>query len=817
MKVLKFGGTSVGSVGAIENIEAILKLNDPKEKLILVCSALSGVTNSLLAAGELAYNEEDFTGKLKEIENRHYEVISGLLPRTAQNPLLMNIKNHINELEYVLSGIKVLNELSPRVLDYVASFGERMSNPIVAAYLESKGFDAAFVDSRNLIKTDSNFGNAEVKQEETEARIKDWYNVYNHQIAVVTGFIGSDDKGDITTLGRGGSDYTAAIIGAALDADIVEIWTDVDGCMTADPRLVKKAYTLKELSYQEAMEMSYFGAKVIYPPTMLPVIDKKIPIVIKNTFNPEHEGTLIHYQPEISGEGLIKGIVSMKDICLVNIYGGGMVGVKGFSGRLFSTLSAAGVNIIFITQASSEHSITFVIAPKDKDRAVAAIHKEFYKELQNKQIREPEIEEDLSILAVVGEKMKSTKGISGKLFRALGKNGINIVAIAQGSTELNISAVIDKSDLAKALNVVHDSLLLSPVKTFNVFCAGTGNIGKELFRQLKNEKENLVENHQIQINIAGISNSRKMILAQNDFINLENWETQLNEEGEKAELSKFIEYVESLNLPNTVFVDNTSSKEVASLYEDLLNKNVSVVTCNKIANSGEYRRYGKLQRLAKKNNVSFLYETNVGAGLPIIKTLQDLIISGDEVTKIEAILSGTISYIFNQYVGDVTFAEVVKQAQDLGYTEPDPRDDLNGLDFSRKMLILAREIGLPLEMKDVDIKDFLPESCLNAPSVDAFYEELEKNEDYFAAFKNKVAEEGKKLRLIGVLEDGKINVEVKSVDATHPFFSLSGSDNIISFTTARYKNTPLVVKGPGAGAEVTAAGVFADLVRVTSV
>ena len=817
MKVLKFGGTSVGSAKAIENIPVILKQNDLGEKLILVCSALSGITNDLLEAAELAYNEKDFTEKLKNIETRHYEVISGLLPRTEQNPLLMNIKNQVNELEYVLSGIKVLNELSNRVLDYVASFGERMSNPIVATYLKSKGFDAVFVDSRDFIKTNSKFGKADLNKVETEKKVKEWFNNFDNQIAVVTGFIATDENGDTTTLGRGGSDYTAAIIGAALDAESVEIWTDVNGCMTADPRLVKKAYSLEELSYQEAMEMSYFGAKVIYPPTMLPVIEKKIPIRIKNTFNPEYNGTLIHEKPEISGKGLIKGIVSMKEVCAINLYGGGMVGVKGFGGRLFSVFSNAEINIILITQASSEHSITLVISPKDKERALKAIREEFAKEIANKEVKEPRVEEGLSVLAVIGERMKSTKGISGKLFQALGKNGINIVAIAQGCTELNISVVIEEENLAKALNVVHDGLLLSPVKTFNIFCAGTGNIGKELFAQIRNEKENLVKNHQIQINIAGISNSRKMILANGDFIDLKDWQNQLDEKGEKADLDKFIESVECLNLPNTVFIDNTSSNDVAEQYENLLSKSISVVTCNKIANSSDYERYGRLKRLAKKNNVSFLYETNVGAGLPIIRTLQDLIISGDEVVKIEAILSGTISYIFNQYVGDVTFAEVVKQAQDLGYTEPDPRDDLNGLDFSRKMLILAREIGLPLEMKDVNIKDFLPESCLKAPSVDAFYEELKKNEDHFASFKNKAAEEGKKLRLIGILENGEINVEVKSVDSSHPFFSLSGSDNIISFTTARYKQTPLVVKGPGAGAEVTAAGVFADLVRVTSV
>jgi len=489
--------------------------------------------------------------------------------------------------------------------------------------------------------------------------------------------------------------------------------------------------------------------------------------------------------------------------------------MKGFSGRLFNALARYEVNVILITQASSEHSISFVVSFDDEKKAKTAIYEEFDFELNSNKIDEPQFDNELSIISVVGENMKKTRGISGKFFSALGKNGINIIAIAQGSSELNISAVIERNELSKALNVVHDSLLLSPVKTFNVMFAGTGNIGKELFRQLERERKNLEENHQIKINVVGITNSREMKILDDPESNFD-LNDNFNNNLQNSDLKEFISSISNKNLPNLVFVDNTSSEEVVKHYPDLFSNNISVVTCNKNGNSSSYEQYSKFKRLAKKNNVSFLYETNVGAGLPIIKTLNDLWISGDEILKIEAILSGTISYIFNNYVGDKTFAEVVRTAQELGYTEPDPRDDLNGMDFSRKMLILGREIGLPLEMSDVNIKDFLPEACLNAESIPAFYEELEKQEPYFSSFKNEAENSGRKLRLIGVLEDGKINIEVQIVDADHPFFGLSGSDNIISFTTSRYRNTPLVVKGPGAGAEVTAAGVFADLVRVTA-
>ena len=812
MKILKFGGTSVGSLEALQNVKLIVEKEfSQNEPLIVVCSALSGITNALISASEESLKQNDFSDILKSAEEKHYQIISGLLPRTSQNPLLMMVKVSFNEIEDLLFSIKNLGELSDRIKDRLLSYGEQMSSKIITAFLDSENYPAVFQDARELIKTDSHFGNANVDSKKTNENLSNWK--LENQIYVVTGFIASDENQDTTTLGRGGSDYTSAILASGLKANEIQIWTDVDGFLTADPRLVKNAFSQPELSYQEAMEMSYFGAKVIYPPTMIPAIESQIPIYIKNTFQPKNAGTLIHQKSEIS-KGLIKGIVSIEKTCLINITGNGMIGMRGFSGRLFNALARYDVNVILITQASSEHSISFVVNFNDEKKAEKAIREEFEFELNSNKIDEPQFDNELSIISVVGENMKKTRGISGKFFSALGKNGINIIAIAQGSSELNISAVIERNELSKALNVVHDSLLLSHVKTFNVMFAGTGNIGKELFRQLEREKKNLAENHQIKINVVGISNSRKMRIfdnpEDNPDLNIE------NENSQEADLETFISLIANKNLPNLVFVDNTSSEDVVKHYPDLFNNNISVVTCNKKGNSSSFEQYSKFKRLAKKNNVNFLYETNVGAGLPIIKTLNDLWISGDEILKIEAILSGTISYIFNNYVGEKTFAEVVKTAQELGYTEPDPRDDLNGMDFSRKMLILGREIGLPLEMSDVCIKDFLPEACLKAESIPAFYDELEKHESYFSSFKNEAENSGRKLRLIGVLEDGKINIEVQIVDAIHPFYGLSGSDNIISFTTSRYKNTPLVVKGPGAGAEVTAAGVFADLVRVTA-
>jgi len=705
-----------------------------------------------------------------------------------------------------------LRELTPRTRDLVLSYGERCSTFMISKIADQYLGDAVFADASELIKTDSNFGNAKVQTEVTDLLIRGFYEENKGKLIFVTGFIGSNEEGKITTLGRGGSDYTAAIIGAALNVSAIEIWTDVNGMMTADPRIVKKAFPLSDLSYTEAMELSYFGAKVIYPPTMIPAFLKKIPIVIRNTFEPDFTGTVISHESKKS-EHNIKGISSINEISVINLHGSGMVGKAGFSGRLFSLLAREQINVVLITQSSSEHSITFAVNPADALKAKTLIEHEFELELDAKKIEAPVIEEGLSVLAIVGENMKETPGISGTLFHALGRNGVNVRAIAQGSSEYNISVIVSRHDLAKALNAVHDAFYTDHKKTLNIFCLGTGNIGKTLFRQLEEHREFLKQQNGILINVIGISNTRKMIFDQGG-LSLQNWESTLNDSSEQASLESFIARMKELNLPNAVFVDNTASPYPIQKYADVLKSTISVVTCNKIGNSSSYAQYKTFKDLAHQHGVDFFYETNVGAGLPIIRTLRDLMMSGDRVIRIEAILSGTISFIFNNFKGDVTFHDVVKLAQEKGYTEPDPRDDLSGTDFMRKILILARDAGHPLEPEDVKIGAILPQKCMEAKSVDDFYAQLKANNDFFEKLKKDAESSGKVLRYIGKLENGEASISLEMVDENHPFYMLSGSDNIISFTTDRYKERPLVVKGPGAGAEVTAAGVFADIVNV---
>lgn len=813
MKILKFGGTSVGSVESISRLLTIVNKNlQQGEKLALVCSALSKVTDTLLKMVADAKAGRDYQPELQALENRHYELVRAFLEVRRQNTTLLGLKMLFNELEDLLAGVKALGEISPRVQDRLASYGERCSSFMISHFVDQHCGKAFFADARQFIKTDSAYGNARVNDARTNHLIQQFFAEHPDAIPVITGFIASNEQGDTTTLGRGGSDYTAALIGGALEAEEIQIWTDVDGFMTCDPRLVRKAFSLKQLSYNEAIELSYFGAKVIHPPTMRPAIAKNIPIVIRNTFNPAFAGTVIGAEPTANGS-LIKGISSIPAISLVNIQGSGMVGLTGFSGRLFTSLARWGVNVILITQASSEHSITLAISPLDVPLALQAIAAEFEYELIKGQLDKPEVEHELSIIAAVGENMRNAKGLAGKFFSALGRSGVNINAIAQGSSELNISVVIEKQDLHKALNSVHDALFLSHVKTLHVFSCGTGKIGSTLLRQIQENYEHLEGHRHVRINLAGVCNTKKMLIRQ-EGIDLANWKDELQEKGEQSQLEAFITQAVSLNLPNSVFIDNTASAVVPTFYEELFKQSFSVVTCNKIGNSGTFAQYLQHTSLARKYGVDYWYETTAGAGLPIIKTLHDLLISGDEVLKIEAILSGTISFIFNEFKGSRTFAEVVGEAQEKGFTEPDPRDDLSGLDFARKMLILARETGLPTELEDVEIQPILPERCRQAPTVEAFYHELKAAEAYFVSLKDKAAAENKVLRMIGVLENGAVRVELKMVGMDHPFYSLSGSDNIVSFTTNRYRSNPMVIKGPGAGAEVTAAGVLADLVRV---
>jgi aspartokinase/homoserine dehydrogenase 1 len=812
MNILKFGGTSVGTIESISALLAIMAKESQSEKPVVVLSAMSGVTNLLTSMAEKAALAQDYATELKAIEDRHFEVIRGLLPAAAQNPVLTKLKIYFNELEELLQAIYNLQELSLQAKDLVLSYGERCSTFMVCHIARQQFPEAVFADATQFIKTDGNFGQAKVDTQLTDFLVRDFYESNAGKMLFVTGFIASNDANRVTTLGRGGSDYTAAILGAALQANEIQIWTDVNGMMTADPRMVKKAFPLTELSYIEAMELSYFGAKVIYPPTMTPAFLKKIPIVIKNTFDSDFEGTYIRHGAKPSALP-IKGISSIDDISIINLAGSGMVGKAGFSGRLFSLLSREQINVVLITQSSSEHSITFAVKPSDAIKAVELINKEFDLELQAQKLQRPEVENGLAVLAIVGENMKRTPGISGKLFHALGRNGVNVHAIAQGSSEYNISVIIAKEDLSKAVNAVHDAFYAELNKTLHVFCLGTGNIGKTLFNQLQVQSPFLAENNDLQVKVMGISNTRQMCLPLTG-IDLNRWEEVLANDGEPADLALFVAKMKAMNLPNCVFVDNTASAAPVPFYQGIFESSISVVTCNKIGNSASYAQYETFKNTARKFGVDFYYETNVGAGLPIIRTLKDLMMSGDKIAKIEAILSGTISYIFNNFNGNAGFYETVKEAQALGYTEPDPRDDLNGKDFMRKMLILARDAGHPLEADDVKIDNILPAACLNATSVEQFYGTLEDNASYFEDLKNEAAAQHKVLRYIGKLEDGKVEISLQMVDDSHPFYMLSGSDNVISFTTDRYNNRPLVIKGPGAGAEVTAAGVFSDIINV---
>jgi aspartokinase/homoserine dehydrogenase 1 len=813
MKVLKFGGTSVGtaqSIGAVMDI--VRQEHQTDNNLIVVLSAMSGVTNLLADMAERASNGNDFSKHLAALEIRHFEVVKQLLDIQQQNPVYTRLKIYFNQLEDILQGVLVLRELTAKTRDLILSYGERCSTLLISRMALQHFPDSVYVDASDVIKTDNSFGQARVNNELTELLIRSFANENAGKVLFVTGFIASNEAGQVTTLGRGGSDYTAAIFGSALNASEIQIWTDVNGMMTADPRIVKKAFSLPELSYTEAMELSYFGAKVIYPPTMTPAFLKRIPIVIKNTFDTSFAGTVIRHDCKNSNLA-IKGISSIDNISIINLQGSGMVGKAGFSGRLFSLLAREQINVMLITQSSSEHSITFAVQPADAERACKLMEQEFELELGAQKLDVPAIEANLAVLAIVGENMRQTPGMSGRLFHALGRNGINVRAIAQGSSEYNISVIISAHDLAKAVNAVHDAFFIQFNKTLNVFCLGTGNIGKTLFKQLQQHSDFLQEHNSIQVKIAGISNTRKMRFGV-DGLNLMEWEQDLNAYGEPANLTEFVARMKAMNLPNCVFVDNTASPQPIAFYEEIFKSTISIVTCNKIGNSAAYSQYEIFRDTARKHGVDFFYETNVGAGLPIIRTLKDLMVSGDRVQTIEAILSGTISFIFNNFKGNVSFHDVVKTAQDKGYTEPDPRDDLSGKDFMRKMLILARDAGHRMEVEDVQIQNMLPQACLDAQTVQEFYTALKANDTYFNKLKQEAESSGKVLRYIGKLNNGQASITLQMVGEDHPFYSMSGADNVIAFTTDRYKDRPMVVKGPGAGAEVTAAGVFADLINV---
>ncbi len=809
MRVLKFGGSSLATPERLKNvIEIVKKAQAERDCKAVVLSAFGGVTDTLITISKkAAANDETYKETLQALETRHRECVEALIPVAKQGEILLALKKLFNELEYILQGVFLVGELSVRCLDKVMSFGEQLSATITSAAMKDDG--AEFLDSRKIIKTDSTYGGAKVDRPLTDKLIQEHFSA-NDKLQIVTGFIASSTDGNTVTLGRGGSDYTAAIIGAALNADEIEIWTDVNGIMTADPNKVRKAFSIKNLSYEEAMELSHFGAKVIYPPTVLPAMECNIPIRVLNSFEPDYIGTVISPKAAPSNN-LITGISSISGIALIRIEGSGMVGVNGIAKRLFGALTD--INIILITQASSEHTICFAVSPADVTKAEEAINTEFELELKAKLLSPIQIERNLTIVSIVGENMKSTAGVAGHIFSSLGESGVNISAIAQGSSELNISVVIAHEDERRALNALHDEFFFPNRRFINVCLVGTGLIGGELLQQIGKQQEHLKDELGIEVNLVAVANSKKLLINP-DGLDALNCKAALENGSPYNNLTALLASIEALNLPHTVLVDCTASPELPNCYAQLLVSNISIVTPNKKGQSASMIQYNNMKKAALKKGVKLLYETSVGAGLPVLSTLNDLLRSGDKILKIEGVLSGTLSYIFNSFDGSKPFSAVVAEARAAGYTEPDPRDDLNGLDVARKILILAREAGVSAEMGDVSIQNLVSEYCRDAGSIEEFFERLKAEDNSFEELRKNAATDGNKLCYMAELADGKISVALKAISNNHPFFDLSGSDNVVSFTTSRYKERPLVVRGPGAGAAVTAAGVFADIIRI---
>lgn len=810
MQVLKFGGSSVANAENINKVNAIVQQALAKDRTILVVSALGGVTDALIGAGLLAAaGDESYKEKLQLVEQRHLETVKALLPLTRQSSVLSFVKTRCNEIEDICNGVFLLSELSDRTRDKIVSYGEWLSSQIIFAGLAALGIDAAWKDSRELIVTDSKFGYAAVDFVVTDPKIKQFFLDAPQPLIVLPGFIASDSNGITTTLGRGGSDYTAAVIAAAVDADVVEIWTDVSGMMTADPRLVTNTKKIPHISYQEAMELSHFGAKVIYPPTIQPVMSKNIPVWIKNTFAPADPGTVIEFATS-KNDGSIRGISSIGGIALLSLEGSGMVGIPGFSKRLFEALSNEKINVILITQGSSEHSICVGIDESSAAAAKDTVDGAFGYEIRTGKVQPLIIEKELSIIALVGDHMKSHPGISGKMFGALGRNGVNVRAIAQGSSERNISAVIAAGDVKKAINVLHEEFFETSYKQLNLFITGTGNVGSRLLAQLRQQQPYLQEYLRLQVRVIGLANSKKMIF-NDEGIDLQDWKGALAK-GAPMDLGDWVRGITSRNLRNAVFADVTANPDVAACYDLLLQKSISVVACNKIACSSPYGYYRKLKDLSREYNSLFLFETNVGAGLPVIGTLNDLLRSGDKVSRIEAVLSGTLNFVFNHYNGERPFADVVRQAQKEGYTEPDPRLDLSGTDVMRKIMILAREAGEKMEMEEIENHSFMPASCMTG-SVEDFYAAMAKEETHFSKLYQAAEAHGKKLKFVAKYENGKASVGLQHIGPQQDLYHLYGKDNVVLFYTDRYPEQPLVIKGAGAGAEVTASGVFADTIR----
>ena len=812
MKVLKFGGTSVGSVNSILSVKKIVEAID--EPVIVVVSALGGITDKLLntskmaSEGNLAYEKE-----LSEIIARHLDVIEGVIEdRWIRMEVQRKVMTLLDELSNIFKGVYLINDLSPKTSDTIVSYGERLSSLIVSNVIKG----AQLFDSRKFIKTVRQFNKHIVDFDETNRLILETFNPLP-KVSLVPGFISSStETGEVTNLGRGGSDYTASILASALNASILEIWTDVDGFMTADPRVISSAYVIDRLSFTEAMELCNFGAKVIYPPTIYPVYHKNIPIRILNTFNPAAPGTYISKEKEQGGgRAIIKGISSINDTCLITVQGLGMVGVIGVNYRIFKTLAKNGISVFMVSQASSENNTTFAVKNADADLAVQVLNEEFALERAQGDMNDTVAEKDLATVAIVGENMKRTPGIAGKLFGTLGRAGISVIACAQGASETNISFVIKLKYLRKALNSIHDSFFLSEYKVLNLFIAGIGTVGGNLLEQIRIQRPKLMEQNGLKLNVVGISNSKKARILR-EGINLDNYREELRLHGEDSNPQHLCDEILKMNIFNSVFVDCTASPDVAALYGTLMNNNVSVVAANKEAASSPYENYIKLKETARHRDIKFLFETNVGAGLPIINTMNDLINSGDHILKLEAVLSGTLNFIFNTISAEIPFSKAIQMAKESGYSEPDPRIDLCGKDVIRKLVILAREAGYRVEQSDVKRNLFIPESFFEG-TLEDFWCQVQTLDEHFERQRQQLEAEGKHFRFVARMENGACEVGLQAVDSHHPFFDLEGSNNIIMISTERYHEYPMIIKGYGAGADVTAAGVFADIISIANI
>ena len=813
-KVLKFGGSSVANPERIREVTSIILDTTNKEQAAVVVSAFQGVTNQLLECAQLAETgNREFQSLYRKIAKRHLDALSHLHDGESPKHVTEHVQALLNELRDALQGIYLLRHSSPRALDVTASFGERLSAMIIASYLHRR-HPASFVDAREFIKTDDQFTRAVVQFEKTNKAISTYFRKHKtgskkQSIPVVTGFIGSTDNGLTTTIGRNGSDYTAAILGAALNVSVIEIWTDVDGILSADPRLVPAAFVIPHMSYEEAMELSYFGAKVLHSSTIAPAVANRIPIVIKNTLNPSAPGTRISHHVD-KWEGVAKGITSVDDCTLLTLRGMSMVGVPGVAQRLFRALASHGVSVILISQASSEHTICFAISSADVTIAKKAVHQEFHFELQSK-LTSLDEKPNQSIVAIVGDGMKGTPGVSGKVFQALGRNHVNISAIAQGASERNISFVIDESQKILGLNVIHEAFF-EPHKKLGVILIGPGNIGETFLKQI-HQQHSYLNKEGFDVRVCGIVDIDRFVLSSKG-IDLKRWKEIFENSPHRTERKELLRQLGGLQLTNAVVVDCTASSDIVDLYEDFVKLNMHIITPNKRANVLPWARYKRLTELMKERQKYFLYETNVGAGLPIISTLQDLIASGDQIVKIEGMFSGTLSHLFNYYDGSRPFSTMVEEALGLGYTEPDPREDLSGGDVARKLLILARQIGLKMDMKDIGIENLVPKPLQTVKFSKSFFKQYAKFDDDMKQRLEKALAKGAVLRYVGVLKDGKASAGIQEVPKNHMLASTKGSDNIIAFTTQRYSKTPLVVQGPGAGADVTAMGVFSDLLKL---